>query len=118
MEKLTKVEFTNLDKILYPEARVTKAQVIQHYIRMAPRMLGMLKNRPIVLTRFPNGVDKQGFYEKDMPLGTPPLGEDVQEILRNGRAGNKLCCVQRLGHACLACQPRSSGASHDTFQDR
>jgi len=71
LEKLTKVEFTNLDKVLYPEARVTKAQVIQHYIRMAPRMLDMLKNRPMVLTRFPNGVDKQGFYEKDMPLGTP-----------------------------------------------
>lgn len=71
MEKLTKVEFTNLDKILYPEAKVTKAQVIQYYIRMAPEMLDILKNRPIVLTRFPNGVDKEGFYEKDMPLGTP-----------------------------------------------
>jgi bifunctional non-homologous end joining protein LigD len=66
------VEFTNLDKILYPEANVTKAQVIQHYIRMAPRMLGILKNRPIVLRRFPNGVDEEGFYEKDMPHGTPP----------------------------------------------
>jgi bifunctional non-homologous end joining protein LigD len=68
---LTKVEFTNLDKILYPEAKVTKAQVIQHYIRMAPKMLGILKSRPMVLTRFPNGVNNEGFYEKDMPLGTP-----------------------------------------------
>lgn len=57
---------------MYPEAKVTKAQVIQHYIRMAPRMLDILRNRPVVLTRFPNGVDKEGFYEKDMPLGTPP----------------------------------------------
>jgi len=71
LEKLTKVQFTNLDKVLYPEAGVTKAQVIQHYVRMAPRMLDMLENRPIVLTRFPDGVDKEGFYEKDMPLGTP-----------------------------------------------
>lgn len=68
---MTKVEFTNLDKVLYPEVKVTKAQVIRHYIRMAPRMLAILINRPIVLTRFPNGVDKDGFYEKDMPLGTP-----------------------------------------------
>jgi bifunctional non-homologous end joining protein LigD len=72
LDKLTKVEFTNLDKILYPEAMVTKAQVIQHYIRMAPRMLGILNDRPIVLTRFPNGVDEEGFYEKDVPQGTPP----------------------------------------------
>ena len=71
MEKLTKVEFTNLGKVLYPEANITKAQVIQHYITMAPRMLGILKNRPMVMTRFPDGVDKEGFYEKDMPLGTP-----------------------------------------------
>jgi bifunctional non-homologous end joining protein LigD len=39
---------------------------------MAPRMLSILIDRPIVLTRFPNGVDKEGFYEKDSPLGTPP----------------------------------------------
>jgi len=65
------VKFTNLDKVLYPEANITKAQVIEHYVRMAPRMLGILKNRPMVLTRFPNGVDKEGFFEKDMPMGTP-----------------------------------------------
>jgi bifunctional non-homologous end joining protein LigD len=71
LEKLTKVEFTNLDKILYPEARITKAQVIEYYIRMAPLMLSVLTDRPVVLTRFPNGVGKVGFYEKDSPLGTP-----------------------------------------------
>jgi bifunctional non-homologous end joining protein LigD len=72
LEKLTKVAFTNLDKILYPEVKVTKAQVIQHYVTMAPRMLSILKDRPMVLTRFPDGVDKEGFYEKDRPMGTPP----------------------------------------------
>jgi DNA primase len=56
LEKLTKVEFTNLDKILYPEPRITKAQVVEYYIRMAPKMLSILTDRPIVLTRFPNGV--------------------------------------------------------------
>ena len=58
--------------MLYPEEKITKAQVIQHYVRMAPKMLSILKDRPIVLTRFPNGIDKKGFYEKDMPMGTPP----------------------------------------------
>lgn len=70
-EKLTKVEFTNLDKVLYPESNVTKAQVIEYYIRIAPKMLDMLAARPMVLTRFPNGIDEEGFYEKDAPLGTP-----------------------------------------------
>jgi bifunctional non-homologous end joining protein LigD len=70
-EKLTKVEFTNLDKILYPDIGITKARVIEYYIRAAPKMLSVLTNRPIVLTRFPNGINKGGFYEKDAPIGTP-----------------------------------------------
>jgi bifunctional non-homologous end joining protein LigD len=71
MEKLTRVELTNLNKVLYPEMHITKAQVIEYYIRIAPKMLSLLANRPVVLTRFPDGVDKEGFYEKDMPLGAP-----------------------------------------------
>jgi bifunctional non-homologous end joining protein LigD len=70
-EKLTKVEFTNLSKVLYPQLKVTKAQVIDYYIKMAPRMLDLLADRPMVLTRFPDGINKEGFYEKDAPLGTP-----------------------------------------------
>ena len=74
-KRLTRVEFTNLEKVLYPELRITKAQVIEYYIRMAPRMLNFLRDRPAVLTRFPNGIDKEGFYEKDAPMGTPPWVE-------------------------------------------
>ena len=70
-KRLTRVEFSNLDKILYPELKVTKAQVIEYYIKVAPKMLNLLAGRPIVLTRFPDGIDKEGFYEKDAPQGTP-----------------------------------------------
>jgi bifunctional non-homologous end joining protein LigD len=71
METLTKVRFTNLDKVLYPSLGVTKAQVIEYYIRVAPKMLQFLKGRPVVRTRFPDGVHKGGFYEKDAPVGKP-----------------------------------------------
>jgi len=71
-ERLTKVEFTNLDKILYPQLKITKAQVIQYYIKIAPKMLSLLDKRPLMITRFPDGIDNEGFYEKDAPLGTPP----------------------------------------------
>ena len=59
-ERLTKVEFTNLDKILFPQLKITKAQVVEYYIKIAPKMLGFLVDRPLVLTRFPSGVDKEG----------------------------------------------------------
>jgi len=65
------VDLSNLDKILFPKPRITKAQIIEYYIKVAPRMLDLLANRPIVLTRYPNGVDEKGFYEKDAPKGTP-----------------------------------------------
>ena len=71
-DNLTRVEFTNLSKVLFPERGITKAQVIEYYIRIAPRMLGLLADRPLSLTRYPDGVDKEGFYEKDIPMGTPP----------------------------------------------
>ena len=72
MDDLTKVSFTNLEKVLYPGLELKKSQVLEYYIRIAPRMLGFLKNRVIVMNRYPDGVDKDGFYEKDAPAGMPP----------------------------------------------
>ncbi|MDD1718840.1 MAG: non-homologous end-joining DNA ligase [Methanoregulaceae archaeon] len=68
---LTRVTFTNLEKVLYRDQGITKAKVIEYYIRIAPRILPFLKDRPVVLNRFPEGIDRQGFYEKDAPGGTP-----------------------------------------------
>ena len=65
------MDFTNLDKTLFSKLGIKKAQVVEYYIKIAPRMLTLLKDRPIVLTRFPNGVEEKGFYEKDAPEGTP-----------------------------------------------
>jgi bifunctional non-homologous end joining protein LigD len=70
-KKLTKVEFTNLNKTIFPKLKITKSQIIEYYIKTAPKMLGFLANRPLVLTRFPDGIDQEGFYEKDAPQGTP-----------------------------------------------
>lgn len=71
MKRLTKVRFTHLDKILYPELGVKKSKIIEYYIKVAPMMLGFLAERIVVLNRFPNGVGEEGFYEKDTPRGTP-----------------------------------------------
>src|SRR5659263_139018 len=72
MDNLTKVSFTNLEKILFPGLDLKKSRVIEYYRRIAPLMLGLLKNRVIVMNRYPDGVDKDGFYEKDAPAGMPP----------------------------------------------
>jgi len=73
LSELTKVKLSNLDKILYPKDKVTKGQVIEYYIKMAPKMLPIIADRPLVLTRYPDGIegDKFSFFEKNAPEGTP-----------------------------------------------
>jgi bifunctional non-homologous end joining protein LigD len=85
LEELTKVKFTNLDKILYPNAGVQKSQVIKYYIRVAPMMLKFLQDRPLVTTRFPDGIDKEGFYEKDAPRGTPNWVETFRRYSKSAK---------------------------------
>ena len=77
-ERLTKVSFSNLDKVLFPKLEITKGQVVAYYIKVAPRMLGLLAERTIVLTRYPDGVEEKGFYGKDAPQGTPEWVKTVK----------------------------------------
>ena len=83
--ELTRVNFTNLDKVLYPELKITKAQIIEYYIRLAPKMLDFMADRPLVTTRFPDGVDKEGFYEKDIPAGAPSWVETFKRYSESAK---------------------------------
>lgn len=62
---------TNLEKIYWPEEGITKAELVAYYTRIAPYLLPHLKGRPLVLTRYPNGIHGKSFYHKDAPEGTP-----------------------------------------------
>jgi bifunctional non-homologous end joining protein LigD len=86
LEKLTKVRFTNLDKILYSKLGIKKAQVIEYYIRIAPNILKFLEDRPLVTTRYPDGIEQEGFYEKDAPKGTP---EWVETFRRHSKTAKR-----------------------------
>ncbi len=66
-----KVEVSNLDKVFYPKAGFTKGQVIDYYIRVSSVLLPHLKNRPISLKRYPDGVEGFFFYEKQCPSHRP-----------------------------------------------
>jgi len=58
---------TRLSKILYPQARFTKPEVIDYYLRVASFILPHLKSRPVALKRYPDGVTGEPFWEKDAP---------------------------------------------------
>lgn len=69
--KGTKVDVTNLNKIFYPRAGFTKGDVIDYYVRVSPVLLPHLKDRPITLKRYPDGVEGIFFYEKRCPPHRP-----------------------------------------------
>src|SRR6266540_3988749 len=62
---------SNLDKVLYPDTGTTKGEVIEYYANVAPVMLAHTSGRCVTLKRFPNGVDRQGFFEKRCPSHRP-----------------------------------------------
>ena len=62
---------SNPEKIMYPDNRFTKSQVIEFYAAIAPYLLPHIKDRPITMKRFPNGIGGAHFYEKDAPSFTP-----------------------------------------------
>jgi len=66
-----KLKLTNLEKVLYPETGFTKASVIDYYVRIAPVMLRHIGDRGITMRRFPDGVDKESFFNKRCPDWRP-----------------------------------------------
>jgi bifunctional non-homologous end joining protein LigD len=65
------LSISNLDKVLYPEAGFTKGEVIDYCARIAPAMLPHLRDRPLTLRRYPNGVAEKSFFEKRCPKHRP-----------------------------------------------
>jgi bifunctional non-homologous end joining protein LigD len=88
-----KLSVSNLDKILYPKVGFTKGQVINYFIRVAPVLLPHLKNRPLTMKRYPDGVEGEFFYEKNCPSHRP----NWVKTAKVWSEGN-----QRFMHYCLA----------------
>ena len=65
------VSFTNLKKVFWPAEKYTKGDLIEYYRRISPWLLPYLADRPVVLTRFPDGIEGKSFYQKDAPVFTP-----------------------------------------------
>lgn len=66
-----KVPFTNLDKVFWPADGYTKGDLIEYYRSVSEYILPYLSDRPVVLTRFPDGIDGKSFFQKDAPPHTP-----------------------------------------------
>lgn len=85
---------SSLDKVLWPEAAFTKGQMVDYYRRVAPVLLPHLAGRPLVLGRFPAGVEARGFAQTEC-RGAPAWLRTVPVRLRDGTV-RRLCVVEDL----------------------
>jgi bifunctional non-homologous end joining protein LigD len=65
------LKLSNLDKVLYPRTGFTKREVIDYYASVAPVLLAHLSDRPLTVTRWPDGVDAKSFFQKHAPAHRP-----------------------------------------------
>ena len=103
---------SNLDKVLYPKAGFTKGEVIDYYIRIAPVLLPHLKDRPLTMKRYPNGVEGEFFYEKNCPAHRPTWVQDGEGLERRQPARDALLPRAGSADAGLGGQPRRHRIAH------
>lgn len=84
------IKLTNEDKIMFPEVGITKGDVLRYYARIADRILPHLRDRPITLERFPDGVSENAphFWQKDTPSYYPSWIQRVKLFSGDGEKVN------------------------------
>ena len=91
-----KIQVSNLDKVLYPKVGFTKGHVIDYYIRIAPVLLPHLKDRPLTMKRYPDGVDGEFFYEKNCPSHRPKWVKTAKVWSESNNRMMNYCLAQDL----------------------
>lgn len=82
------IAVSNLEKVLFPDAGFTKADLIRYYVDVSEWLLPHLHDRALTLKRYPDGVSGQFFYEKRCPSHRPPWVETAE--IRSSGSGKKI----------------------------
>ncbi len=91
------LKLSNLDKVLYPEVGFTKADVIHYYVQVAPALLPHLRDRPLTMKRYPEGVTGFFFYEKNCPTHRPEWVKTAPVWSEGNQRWMQYCVINDLG---------------------
>ncbi len=72
------VELSNLDKVLFPEDHIIKAELVEYYLKVAPTIVQHIGGRPLSFVRWPDGIDGEMFFQKNRPSWAPDWIDHVQ----------------------------------------
>lgn len=78
------IEISNQDKVLFPESGITKGDIVDYYQRVSEYMLPLIAGRPLVLKRFPDGIEEEGFYQKQVNDYFPDWIQTIEVLLKKG----------------------------------
>ncbi len=78
------IEISNLEKVLFPQDHIIKAELMEYYLNVAPTLLKHLKGRPLSFVRFPDGISGERFFQKNRPEWAPDW---IEHILLGGEQG-------------------------------
>jgi len=110
-----RLHFTNLNKIYFPKDGYRKRDLLRHYFWAAPMIVPLLKNRPLVLRRYPNGIEETAFFQKDAAKETPDwvktvsiASEDRGRVVRYIVANDRATLLYLTNLGCIDQNPWSS----------
>jgi len=81
-----RLRVTNLSKVFWPGLKLTKGDLLRYYVEVSPFALPVIDDRPMIMRRFPNGIEQHAFYQQRHPEPVPPgvrreiLAEDIDPI--------------------------------------
>lgn len=104
------IEISRPEKVLFPEDGITKGELIEYYARIAPRMLPHLRDRPLTMERYPNGINAKRFFQKEVSsyfpkwirtVTVPKVGGTVTHVICNDTAtlvylANQACITPHI----------------------
>src|SRR6266851_259437 len=115
---------THLNKIYFPESGIRKRDLLAYYYHMSDHILPFLKDRPLVMRRYPNGIEEKSFFQKEAPESIPAWikratvysderGGEMDYVMAEDRAS--LLFLTNLG--CIDHNPWSSRFDHQDYPD-
>ena len=118
------LQLTNLNKIYFPEDKYSKRDLLAYYFRMAPLILPFLKDRPMVLRRYPNGIHEKAFFQKDAAKETPEWvqtatihSDDKNKPIRYILANDRPTLIYLTNLGCIDHNPWSSTYDNQEHPD-
>lgn len=87
-----RIEISNPDKLMFPDKGITKSGLVNYYQKISVYMLPYLKDRPLTLHRYPDGIESKDFYQKDEPDYFPDWIATIEVKLKNGGMRHMVDC--------------------------